>query len=141
MSQSESADYLEWSVFPFLEDTKRSAVVVSIIVAVGVAIYLAFRDAFLTVLSLVILVVSLHTFFTKTTYRLGEDGVTVRTVGVRTFKSWSAFKRYSADRKGITLSPFAEPSRLDPFRSVRLLYGGNKDEVVAFISKRIGGHT
>jgi hypothetical protein len=141
MSQSETTGYVEWSVFPFLEDTRRSAVVVLIVAAVGVAVQMAFREVFLTVLSLAILVVSLHTFFTKTTYRLAEDGVTVRTLGVKTFKTWSAFKRYSADRKGVTLSPFAKPSRLDPFRSVRLLFGGNKDEVVAFISKRVGGDT
>jgi len=141
MSQNENPDYLQWSVFPFLEDTRRSTVVVSIIVAAAVAVHLAFKDVFLTMLSIGILVVSLHTFFTKTTYRLAEDGVTVRTVGVKTFKTWSAFKRYSADGKGVTLSPFAEPSRLDPFRSVRLLYGGNRDEVVAFISKRVGGHS
>jgi hypothetical protein len=139
MSQSDSAEYLEWSVFPFLEDRRRSAVVVAVVVAVGVLVFVAFKDIFLTVLSLAILLVSLHTFFTKTSYRLAEDGVTVRTVGVKTFKAWSAFKRYSADRKGVTLSPFAKPSRLDPFRSVRLLYGGNRDEVVAFISKRVGG--
>ena len=139
MSQNENTDYLEWSVFPFLEDTRRSAIVVSIVVAACVAVHLAFKDVFLTVLSLAILLVSLHTFFTKTTYRLGEKGVTVRPVGVKTFKTWSAFKRYSADGKGVTLSPFAKPSRLDPFRSVRLLYGGNRDEVVAFISKRVGG--
>lgn len=141
MSQNESTDYLEWSVFPFLEDMRRSAIVVSIIAAAGVLVHLAFKDVFLTLLSLAILVVSLHTFFTKTTYRLGEDGVTVRTVGVKTFKNWAAFKRYSADGKGVTLSPFAQPSRLDPFRSVRLLFGGNRDEVVAFVSKRVGGHS
>jgi len=141
MSQNENADYLEWSVFPFLEDARRSAIVVLIIVAAGVAVHLAFKEVFLTVLAFAILVVSLHTFFTKTTYRLGEKGVTVRMVGVKTFKTWSAFKRYNADGKGVTLSPFAQPSRLDPFRSVRLLFGGNKDEVVAFISKRVGGHS
>jgi hypothetical protein len=138
MSQSEGRGGLEWSVFPFMEDTRRSAIVVSIIAAAGVLVHLAFKDGFLTVLSLAILIVSLHTFFTRTTYRLGEDGVMVRTVGVKTFKPWSAFKRYSADGKGVTLSPFARPSRLDPFRSVRLLFGGNRDEVVAFISERVG---
>jgi hypothetical protein len=138
MSQSEAPRCLEWSVFPFAEDTRRSAVVVLIIVGVGVAVQMAFKDNFLTVLSVVILVVSLHTFFSRTTYRLAEDGVTVTRVGVKTFKAWSAFKRYVADSKGVTLSPFAKPSRLDPFRSIRLLFGGNKDEVVAFISERIG---
>jgi hypothetical protein len=141
MSQNENTDHLEWSVFPFLEDTRRSAIVVAIIAAAAILVYLAFKDVFLTLLSVAILVVSLHTFFTRTTYRLGEEGVSVTTVGVKTSKSWAAFKRYTVDGKGVTLSPFAQPSRLDPFRSVRLLFGGNRDEVVAFISKRVGEHS
>jgi hypothetical protein len=141
MSQDESRHNLEWSVFPITENPRKSVVVVLIIAGAGVAVQMAFQDVFLTVLSVVILVVSLHTFFTRTTYRLTDDGVTVTTVGVKTFKGWSAFKRYEADSKGVTLSPFLRPSRLDPFRSVRMLFGGNRDEVVAFISKRIGGHS
>lgn len=139
MSQSDKEESLEWSVFPFAEDVRRSLIVVLIVAGVAVAVQTAFKDVYLTVLSVAILLVSLHTFFTKTSYRLAQDGVTVTTVGVKTHKSWSAFKRYSADSKGVTLSPFAKPSRLDPFRSLRLLYGGNRDEVVAFISKRIDG--
>jgi hypothetical protein len=130
---------LEWSVFPFTENLRKSAMVVLIIAGAGIVVHVAFKDVFLTLLSVVILLVSLHTFFTRTAYRLDDKGVTVTTVGIRTSKAWSAFKRYQADAKGVTLSPFAKPSRLDPFRSVRLLFGGNRDEVVAFISKRIGG--
>jgi hypothetical protein len=124
---------LEWSVFPFTENLRKSAMVVLIIAGAGIVVHVAFKDVFLTLLSVVILLVSLHTFFTRTAYRLDDKG------GIRTSKAWSAFKRYQADAKGVTLSPFAKPSRLDPFRSVRLLFGGNRDEVVAFISKRIGG--
>jgi hypothetical protein len=139
MSPNEEAEKLEWSVFPFMERIGRSAIVVLVIAGVGVAVYLAFKDPFLTVLSVVILGASLHTFFTRTTYCLTGEGVTVTRIGVKTFKGWSAFKRYDVDPKGVTLSPFAKPSRLDPFRSIRLLFGGNKDEVVAFISERIVG--
>jgi hypothetical protein len=140
MSRNDSGPHLEWRVFPFTENLRKSAVVVLIIAGAGVAVQMAFKDGFLTVLGIALLVVSLHTFFTRTTYRLDDKGVTVTTVGVKTTKEWSAFKRYYADAKGVTLSPFAKPSRLDPFRSVRLLFGGNRDEVVAFISERIGGN-
>jgi hypothetical protein len=139
MSQNEPGERLEWSVFPFLENLRRSILVVSIIVVVGVVVYLAFRDVFLVILSLAILFASLHTYFSKTTYRLDSGGVMIRTMSVKTFRKWSEFKRFYPDRKGVTLSPFAGPSRLEPFRSVRLLYGGNRDEVVAFISKRFSG--
>ncbi|MGD8627713.1 MAG: hypothetical protein PVH52_01395 [bacterium] len=130
---------LEWSVFPFLENLSRSIVVVLVIIGVAVLVYLVFKDVFLVILSVAILFASLHTYFTRTRYRLDGSGVAVRTLSVKTAKPWSHFKRYYADDRGITLSPFAQPSRLEPFRSVRLLYGSNKDEVVAFVSKRVVG--
>ncbi len=140
MSPDESAR-LEWSVLPFKENLKRSMIVVGIIIGSGFVVYLGFGDVFLGVLSVVILLVSLHTYFTRTTYCLTSKGVEIRSSLGRTFKSWSEFKRFHADGKGISLSPFEKPSRLEPFRSVRLLYGGNREDVVEFVSKNIGRDT
>jgi hypothetical protein len=137
MSRNEAGQELEWSIFPFLENLKRSIIVVVVILVCGLLVYLAFKDMFLALLSVLILFVSLHTYFSKTTYRLDRDGVVIRTSLAKTVKKWSDFKRYYADRKGVTLSPFAKPSRLEPFRSVRLLYKDNKDDVVEFVSTNI----
>ncbi len=141
MSQSEDDRRLEWSVFPFMENLTRSIIVVVIILFCGFLVYMAFREVFLAVLSVLILFVSLHTYFSRTTYCLDHNGVIIKTSLAKTVKKWSDFKRFYADKKGITLSPFAKPSRLEPFRSVRLLYGGNKEDVVEFISQNIGGDT
>jgi hypothetical protein len=127
---------LEWSVLPFRENLPRSAAVLAVIIAVGFMVVLLFKDVFSGILSVLILVASLHTYFGRTTYRLDLDQVTVRSSFGTTAKKWSHFKRFYVDRKGVTLSPFAKPSRLEPFRSLRLLYGSNKDEVVAFVSQR-----
>jgi hypothetical protein len=139
MLPSEKGRELTWSVFPFKEDLRRSTIVVLIIAVSGIVVYVAFKDVFLAVLSVVILFASLHTYFTRTDYRLDADGIEIKTSLAKTARKWSHFKRFHADRKGITLSPFAKPSRLEPFRSVRLLYGGNKEDVVEFVSKNIGG--
>jgi hypothetical protein len=141
MSQSEPGETLEWSVFPCKENMRRSVVVIVIIIACGIVVYVAFKDVFLGVLSVLILFASLHTYFTRTRYRLDRDGVVIRTSLAKTVKKWSDFKRYYADRRGVTLSPFAKPSRLEPFRSVRLLYKDNRDDVVEFVSTNIGGQT
>jgi hypothetical protein len=141
MSPNDEARKLEWSILPFAENGRRSAIVVVIVIACGVLVYLAFREVFLGVISVLILFASLHTYFTRTTYVLDGSGVTVRTGFVTTRKRWSDFKRYYADRKGVTLSPFAKPTRLEPFRSLRLLYGDNRDEVVAFISQNLDGES
>ncbi len=130
---------LEWSVFPFRENKMRSAIVVAVIAAVGVIVFLAFRDAFLTLLSVAILVASLFSYFTRTTYRLDDDEVLIKSSVGKTARRWSHFKRYYPDGKGITLSPFEKKTRLEPFRSIRLLYGSEKDEVVAFVAKKLDG--
>lgn len=139
MSQSEQGRELTWSVFPFKEDIRRSVIVVLVIAVAGAVVYVAFKDVFLAVLSVGILFASLHTYFTRTVYRLDSEGIEIKTTLAKTARKWSYFKRFHADRKGITLSPFSKPSRLEPFRSTRLLYGGNKDDVVEFVSKNIGG--
>lgn len=132
-----STTRLEWSVFPFKENMRRSAIVIGIIIGSGIIVYFAFDDIFLGVLSIVILFVSLHTYFTRTTYCLTDQGIEIKSSVGKTFKAWSEFKRFHADAKGITLSPFTKPSRLEPFRSVRLLYGGNREDVVEFVSKNL----
>jgi hypothetical protein len=137
MSQNSAGDRLEWSVRPFMDNIRRTLIVVVIILVCGAMVYFAFKDVFLMILSLLILFVSLHTYFTRTTYCLDDDQIVVRGSIGKSVKKWSDFKRYYVDRKGVTLSPFAKPSKLEPFRSVRLLFGSNKDEVVAFISKRL----
>jgi hypothetical protein len=139
MSQNKVAESLEWNVFPFAENARRSALVVAVILLTGVFVYWAFSEVFLALISILILFASLHTYFTRTTYRLDREGITIRTSLAKTHKKWSDLKRYCTDRRGITLSPFEKPSRLDPFRSVRLLFGSNRDEVVAFVSKILDG--
>jgi hypothetical protein len=136
----DAADCLEWSVVPFRENLGRSAAVVAAMLLVGFLVVALFKDVFLGILSVLILFASLHTYFGKTTYRLDSGQVVVKSSFGTTAKKWSHFKRYFVDRKGVTLSPFDKRSRLEPFRSLRLLFGGNRDEVVAFISKRVGGN-
>lgn len=132
-------EVLEWSVFPFKENSRRSALVVAVIVAVGAIVYMAFREPFYVLLSVAILVASLFSYFTRTTYRLDDKEVVIKSSVGKTAKRWSYFKRYYPDKKGITLSPFETKTRLEPFRSIRLLYGSEKDEVVAFVAKKLDG--
>jgi hypothetical protein len=132
-------DILEWSVLPFMENARRSVFVVIVIVAAAVVVYFAFDDVFFAMLSAAILVASLFTYFTRTTYRLDDREVVIKSSVGKNAKMWSYFKRYYVDRKGITLSPFETKTRLEPFRSVRLLYGSEKDEVVAFVAKKLDG--
>lgn len=47
----------------------------------------------------------------------------------------SMFRSFYPDKRGVLLSPFTRPSRLENFRGVYVRYDGNKDEVDAFVKE------
>jgi len=53
-------------------------------------------------------------------------------------RPWSEMRRATADATGVFLSPFEGRSWLEAYRGLRLLYGGNRDQVLAFVAARLG---
>jgi hypothetical protein len=80
---------------------------------------------------------SLGSFLLPTEYRLSEDAVEVRSVGVARVRPWTQVRRVVDEGTGVLLSPFESRSWLDPYRSIRLQYGGNRDQVLAFVQARV----
>ena len=104
-------------------------------------IYASFHDAFLTGLAVVILLGSLAPFYLPTSYRMSEDGISIRTVMGSREKSWDLFRRWQADRYGVLLSPFDRPSRLDRFHGLNLRYDtADRERVLDFIRRQIDRH-
>lgn len=74
---------------------------------------------------------SLADYMLPITYRLTGQGAHADVGLNRLFISWKDVKRATHGSEGIFLSPFAQPSRLDGFRGVRLRYGAdNRDAVL-----------
>ncbi len=138
MSQNKE---IVWSVFPAKESIAKTIAVAGVILGFAVLVHFTTGELFLSILSIVILTSSLYSFFTRTHYRLSEEGVEIKSAVRHIRMRWVDFKRFYVDKRGITLSPFDKPSRLEPFRSVRLLFGGNREDVVEFVSKNIGRST
>jgi hypothetical protein len=76
-----------------------------------------------------------------TTYRLTDDAVEVRSLGVARVRPWTEMRRMTVDQTGVFLSPFEKRSWLEAYRGVRLLFGGNRDQVVAFVEARLKSRT
>jgi hypothetical protein len=74
-----------------------------------------------------------------TRYRLTDEGLEVKSLGVTRARPWSEMRRMAVDEAGIFLSPFERPHWLEAYRGVRLLTGGNRDQVVAFVEERLAG--
>jgi hypothetical protein len=106
-------------------------------VVLGVLILQGTRDPVLGIAAPLFVLASLGSFLLPTEYRLTQDAVEVRSLGVVRVRPWAEVRRVVDEGSGALLSPFESKSWLDPYRSIRLLYGGNRDQVLAFVQGRV----
>jgi len=128
---------IEWVCHP-AQRRPRAAVILTLFLLLLLAgIYASFMDVFLTGLAMLILLGSLAPFYFPTSYRMTEDGISIRTVTGSREKTWDRYRRYEADRYGVLLSPFDAPSRLDKFHGLNLRFDTlDRERVLDFIRQR-----
>jgi hypothetical protein len=117
----------------------RAVAAVAIIGLLGWTIGSLTRSAFFTAVGLLLVWGQVASFFVPTTYALTDENVVVRGLLAKKEKPWSGFRSYYVDRGGVLLSPFEGRSRLERFRGLSLQFHGNRDEVVAFVERVMGG--
>ena len=96
-------------------------------------------DGVLAVAAPLFVLLSVSSWLLPTGYRLTEEALEVRSLGVTRARPWSEMRRMVVDESGVFLSPFERKHWLDAYRGVRLLTGGNRDQVVAFVEARLAG--
>lgn len=105
------------------------------IVIVMSAIYFIMDNSpFMMALAGLIFTISLSTFFFPTTYIVDENKVSIKFTFSAKERNFSAFRMAFPETRGILLSPYLSPTRLENFRGFYLRYGkNNKAEVDAFV--------
>lgn len=134
---SAAAEELRWAVWPARGRPLATGVLVAGAVVLGVLITQGTKDPVLGVAAPLFVLASLGSFLLPTEYRLSKDAVEIRSLGVARVRPWGEVRRVVDEGTGVQLSPFESKSWLDPYRSIRLLYGGNRDQVLAFIQARL----
>ena len=112
------------------------AVTLFVIFAV-VYVYHSFDSVGFALLTFIVFSLSLARYYFPTHYRMSEKGVTIKTPTQTISKTWSEYRSFYPDKNGVLLSPFAEPSRLENFRGIYLMYGGKREQIIAYINKYI----
>ena len=133
------AGELSWSVWPARSRPIAAAVLLGASVVLGVLVEQGTSDRVLGLAAPMFVLVSLSSFLLPTSYRLSADGFEVRSLGMVRSRPWSEMRRYEADATGVFLSPFGRKNWLDAYRGARLIYGGNRDQVVAFVEAKLAG--
>jgi len=138
MCEKQDVPKMEWVVHLLKENVLKSTLLILFLILFCIAVYLAFQIPFYAFLSAVILFGSLNTFFLPVKYSFYSDKVMIRFPFSKRSKPWRGFKSYYIDKRGILLSPFPNPSRLENFRGMYVRFGNNKAEVVDFIKQKMG---
>ncbi len=129
---------LSWRCHPVKRRPLVSVAVSVFVIVVAVAVFYATDSRAFAVLALVILLLSLAKFYFPTRFQLTDETVTVKTTTQTLVKPWSQYRSYYPDKNGVLLSPFPEPSRLENFRGLYLMFADNRDEVIAFVDTHVG---
>ena len=92
-------------------------------------------------LGLGIFFVSLLPYFMPTTYEFYEDKIRIIYWVVKVERKYSDFGCYYVDKKGVMLSTFTRPRRLDSFRGQSIRFSKTKEEkeeLLKILSEKIG---
>jgi hypothetical protein len=132
-------DVLTWKVWPARNRPLAALILVASSIVLGVLVRRATGDTVLGIAAPIFVLGSLAAFLFPTEYRLTEEAIEVRSLGVTRSRPWSEMRRMTVDRTGVLLSPFEKRTWLEAYRGLRLLFGGNRDQVVSFAEARIQG--
>ena len=128
---------LTWSVWPARERPWAAVVLLASLLVLGLLITQATRDRVLGIAAPLFILGSVGSFIARTTYRLTPEAIEVNALGVARRRPWGEMRRATVDRDGVFLSPFEKRSWLEAYRGVRLPFGGNRDQVVAFVETKL----
>jgi len=128
---------LSWSAWPAKDHPIRALVLLASLTVLGVLVREGTHDVVLAVAGPLFVLLSVSSWLLPTEYRLTTKALEVRSLGVTRVRPWSEMRRMTVDEAGVFLSPFERKHWLEAYRGVRLLTGGNRDQVVAFVEARL----
>lgn len=104
--------------------------VVIFILIIFYFVYDISENFLMVVMAFFIFLLALTTFFFPTTYTVDEKKVTIKYLFTLKERNLSAFRSVYPGQRGILLSPFMGPTRLENFRGFYLRYGKNNKEEI-----------
>ena len=134
---AETAQMLVYRSLPLRDDYPRSLALPAIVAAIAAGVGVSFGSAGWAVFAAGVLGISLARYFFPTEYRLDAEGVRVRFLGQVRARRWAEVRGVYPHGDGVHLSPFASPSRLDPFRGIYVRFAGNREAVLEVVGAHV----
>ncbi|MCK4644322.1 hypothetical protein KAU32_11895 [bacterium] len=128
----------QWKVHPLIETPLRSLFLLVVLTIIGIFVYYIFEAGFYVVLYAVFFLVSFMAYLLPTLYTADDEGLHIKRLWFKFFKEWDSFKRFSREKGGFFLSPFASPHWLEKTRGMYIMCTSKEIiEIGDFIQKNI----
>jgi len=127
----------EWSVWPMGSDRGRALLFVAVVIVVPVLIGLRFGANYWVLISPLFLLGALNRFWVRQHYRVSETEIEFRRWWFQTTHPLAGYKRMVVGPAAVFLSPFDQPSRLDPYRGLWVQLGPRGDEFARWLEQKI----
>ena len=135
---------LKWKSWPFIERPLTSFVLLLFLTLLALIVYkiavIGWNQPIYYIIGMLLVFANLVPYFIQTEYELYEDRYVAKYLLFKVSRPYSDFGCFYLDKKGIMLSTFKMPRRLDAFRGQSLRFSKSqqeKDEVVALLQRKI----
>jgi len=142
---SDNEPRLKWVSYPFKDFPINSFLLVVFLIIISLLLWkiavVNWNMPIFFYLGMVLFLLSLITYFIPTTYGLYEDRIVVHYWLFKAERPYSHFGCYYIDKKGVMLSTFKMPRKLDPFRGLSLRFSktrSEKDDLLEILKEKIG---
>jgi len=123
---------LKWTSHPLVDFPISSILLVFVILLVSIFLYrmtfISWEAPLYFYLGMLFFIGSLISWFIPTTYEISDQGITIHYSIIKVNRKWEEFNCWYADKKGVLLSTFHMPRRLDSFRGQSLRFSKTKEE-------------
>ncbi len=127
---------MNWSVHPARDNPVKTILSLTFIFGF-LSLILIFYGIFWSLLGLIFLFASLHSYFFPTHYTLDEESVQIKSIFATQKRSLREFKKIYLGKNGVLFSPFRHKTFLNQFRGVYLLLPPKKEEVISYLNNHI----
>jgi len=136
---------LKWKSWPLVERPWASLILILFLLILSLLLYyiavISWQQPFYYILGMLLVLGNLLPYFILTEYELYEDRVQVRYLFLKVSRPFSDFGCFYEDKRGIMLSTFTAPRRLDAFRGLSLRFSADKKEreqLIFILMQKIG---
>ncbi len=119
-------------IFPLKDFPKTTIVLLLFLIGLFLGIFhltvIQWQMPLFYIIGILVVIGSLFTYFVPSKYELFEQEIRATYLFFKMEKRYSDFGCFYADAKGVMLSTFKQPRRLDKFRGFSLRFSKTKDE-------------